>query len=257
METVVKHTFTSRPLGQARVALFPLVLLNFISNGATVDKQALSEMNLGAANGVIVADFQDLETQDLFQRVPDHYKDLSWAASSWFYGEFANEPGQNYAALGSSNGTIAGIDGEDFYFDGADYWSRRTADAQGDFYFVLYHDGQLVYDGREVPGGRQRFDGAPQFFQPSYTGLVDIVALVFDGGGDDWDHLAMDNFQFRRSSPLCPADLNDDGLLNFFDVSAFLNAYNAMSPAADFTGDGVYNFFDVSAFLNAYNAGCP
>jgi hypothetical protein len=30
-----------------------------------------------------------------------------------------------------------------------------------------------------------------------------------------------------------------------------------MDPAADFTGDGVYNFFDVSAFLNAFNAGCP
>ncbi len=55
----------------------------------------------------------------------------------------------------------------------------------------------------------------------------------------------------------CPADLTGDGVLNFFDVSAFLNAYNAMDPAADFTNDGVFNFFDVSAFLNAFNAGCP
>ncbi|MCA9276502.1 MAG: hypothetical protein KDA29_10795 [Phycisphaerales bacterium] len=56
---------------------------------------------------------------------------------------------------------------------------------------------------------------------------------------------------------VCLADLTGDGELDFFDVSAFLNAYNAMSPVADFTGDGVYNFFDVSAFLNAFNAGCP
>ena len=55
----------------------------------------------------------------------------------------------------------------------------------------------------------------------------------------------------------CPADLTGEGVLDFFDVSAFLNAYNAMDPAADFTGDGLYDFFDVSAFLNAYNAGCP
>ena len=55
----------------------------------------------------------------------------------------------------------------------------------------------------------------------------------------------------------CPADLTGDGMLNFFDVSAFLSAYNAMDPIADFTGDGMYNFFDVSAFLGAYNAGCP
>ncbi len=55
----------------------------------------------------------------------------------------------------------------------------------------------------------------------------------------------------------CPADLNGDGTLNFFDVSAFLTAFNSMNPIADFTGDGNFNFFDVSAFLQAYNAGCP
>jgi FG-GAP repeat len=55
----------------------------------------------------------------------------------------------------------------------------------------------------------------------------------------------------------CPADLNGDGALNFFDVSAFLGAYTAMLPSADFTGDGMFNFIDVSAFLGAYSAGCP
>lgn len=56
---------------------------------------------------------------------------------------------------------------------------------------------------------------------------------------------------------VCVADLTGDGVLDFFDVSAFLNAYNAMDPLADMTGDGGFDFFDVSAFLNAYNAGCP
>lgn len=55
----------------------------------------------------------------------------------------------------------------------------------------------------------------------------------------------------------CPADLNDDGELNFFDVSAFLTAFNAMDPIADFNDDGQFNFFDVSAFLTAYQTGCP
>ena len=50
------------------------------------------------------------------------------------------------------------------------------------------------------------------------------------------------------------ADLSDDGSLNFFDVSAFLSAYNAQDPSADFTGDGSFNFFDVSAFLVAFNS---
>ncbi len=58
-------------------------------------------------------------------------------------------------------------------------------------------------------------------------------------------------------TPPCPADLTGDGMLNFFDVSAFLNAYSTMDPAADFNDDGMFNFFDVSAFLSAYNTGCP
>lgn len=63
------------------------------------------------------------------------------------------------------------------------------------------------------------------------------------------------------TSPLppveCPADLTGDGILDFFDISAFLNAFNANDPAADFDNNGVWDFFDVSAFLNAFNAGCP
>ena len=59
------------------------------------------------------------------------------------------------------------------------------------------------------------------------------------------------------AAPPCPADLNGDGTLNFFDVSAFLAAFSAQEPAADFTGDGLFNFFDVSAFLSMFSAGCP
>ena len=47
------------------------------------------------------------------------------------------------------------------------------------------------------------------------------------------------------------------GELNFFDVSAFLGAFNAQDSSADFNSDGVFNFFDVSGFLSIYNAGCP
>ncbi|MDF1809450.1 MAG: GC-type dockerin domain-anchored protein [Phycisphaerales bacterium] len=53
------------------------------------------------------------------------------------------------------------------------------------------------------------------------------------------------------------ADLNNDGELNFFDVSAFLNAFSNQDPVADFTSDGEFNFFDVSEFLAQYAIGCP
>jgi len=62
---------------------------------------------------------------------------------------------------------------------------------------------------------------------------------------------------FFAQAPACPADLTGDGNLDFFDVSAFVNAFAAMDPQADFTDDGVFDFFDVSAFVNAFSAGCP
>jgi hypothetical protein len=54
------------------------------------------------------------------------------------------------------------------------------------------------------------------------------------------------------------ADLAEPfGDLNFFDVSAFLNAFTASDSLADFNEDGMFNFFDVSEFLNSVAAGCP
>ena len=55
----------------------------------------------------------------------------------------------------------------------------------------------------------------------------------------------------------CPADMTGDGVLDFFDISAFLSAFSTQDPAADFTGDGTFDFFDISAFLSAFGAGCP
>lgn len=63
-------------------------------------------------------------------------------------------------------------------------------------------------------------------------------------------------FEYQDEA-ICLADLTGDGVLNFFDVSAFLSAFGNQEPAADFTNDGVFNFFDVSVFLSAFGAGCP
>ena len=54
------------------------------------------------------------------------------------------------------------------------------------------------------------------------------------------------------------ADLAEPfGVLDFFDVSVFVNAYSANNSDADFDNNGTFDFFDVSAFLNTYNTGCP
>ncbi len=48
------------------------------------------------------------------------------------------------------------------------------------------------------------------------------------------------------------------GVLDFFDVAAFLDAFSAQDPAADFAPpQGTFDFFDVAAYLSAFSAGCP
>lgn len=48
------------------------------------------------------------------------------------------------------------------------------------------------------------------------------------------------------------ADFTADGVLDFFDISAFLNAYFTNSPDADLDGNGSIDFNDVSLFLAAF-----
>lgn len=55
----------------------------------------------------------------------------------------------------------------------------------------------------------------------------------------------------------CPTDLYRNCVLDYLDVSIFIQGYLNQEPVADFTGDGQFNFMDVSAFLTAYLAGCP
>ncbi len=49
----------------------------------------------------------------------------------------------------------------------------------------------------------------------------------------------------------CPADLNNDNALDFFDISQFL------STTPDFNNDTNFDFFDISDYLTSYAAGCP
>ncbi len=86
---------------------------------------------------------------------------------------------------------------------------------------------------------------------PQVGSVVDLGVIE---GAQTWDAVTL---VIDDGAAGCLADLNDDGALNFFDVSDFLNAFAAGDLLADFTGDGLFNFFDVSAFLGAFAAGCP
>jgi Carboxypeptidase regulatory-like domain len=99
-------------------------------------------------------------------------------------------------------------------------------------------------------------------YRRAFRMLVDAKGWTQDGHGQPLADVAGPNFGYLMESTdvtisVCIADLTGDGVLNFFDVSAFLNAFGAGDPSADFTGDGNFDFFDVSAFLNAFSGGCP
>jgi len=89
--------------------------------------------------------------------------------------------------------------------------------------------------------------------------ISDDFALVGADGNDDfwWGPDAGSAYiiELDCQDP-CLADLNNDGNLNFFDVSEFLKIFASQDLAADFNSDGDLNFFDVSAFLSIYSSGC-
>ena len=55
----------------------------------------------------------------------------------------------------------------------------------------------------------------------------------------------------------CPADFSGDGVLNFFDISKFINAYSSDDQLADMTQDNALDINDVFAYLELYGKGCP
>ncbi len=199
-----------RAIHKARVGIFHV--------GAGVFKSALLALailvNSGAANAQLVPTsatigFENLGVSTLGVHMPTNYGGFSWNNTDWHYLSLASSPSNTFLALSGAATSIVRTGGGNFYFDGADFWSRRGLDAIGSFYFILHLDGALVYDGRDDPDGRMRFTGEKQHFTPNYSGLVDVVAVVFRQGGDDWDHLAMDNFQFRTElATESPTNLN-------------------------------------------------
>ncbi len=86
--------------------------------------------------------------------------------------------------------------------------------------------------------------------------VSDAIVGISEGNGQDPDFIESDLSNYPAPNN-CQADINGDGSLDFFDVSAFIAAFNANDPIADMNDDGVFNFFDISAFVVMYQAGCP
>ncbi|MBL4697334.1 MAG: hypothetical protein JKX70_00725 [Phycisphaerales bacterium] len=131
-------------------------------------------------------------------------------------------------------------------------------------------DGDTIAIGSKFDEPSGIRSGSAYLFSMS-TGLLITKLVASDGEQYDYFGTALDinNGTVVVGSPLddalgsayffsvpCLVDLNDDGSLNFFDISMFITALKTQDPIADYNNDSRWNFFDVSVFLQAFAAGC-
>jgi V8-like Glu-specific endopeptidase len=87
------------------------------------------------------------------------------------------------------------------------------------------------------------------------------VGIIVSEPGDDEPNFGNNDIADLNTITVraCAPDLASPwGVLNFFDLSTYLNRYNAQDPSADLAAPfGAFNFFDISAYLSSFNAGCP
>lgn len=142
--------------------------------------------------------FDELPNSTVGTHLPAGYGGFTWGDQWYQMSPPVGDTSSNFLATSTSGGTVVRrADGGAFYFDGADFWSRRGLDANGDFFFVLYGEqGQTLYNGNDDGNaGRMRFSGTSQTLMANYTGAIRGMAWGFDN--DDYDHMAMDNLRFR------------------------------------------------------------
>ncbi|MBO6513397.1 MAG: hypothetical protein JJ974_05480 [Phycisphaerales bacterium] len=130
-----------------------------------------------------------------------------------------------------------------------------SEDEIGDGFDISYFDApiyDLSFSGQEfnfdiplnAPSGSYRL-----LMRVSHNGLTILNAPISDG--------YMNAVFEIDATPRCDADLNEDGVANFFDVSLFIDAWISGDTAADFNGDNTIDFFDISSFLTQLTLGCP
>jgi hypothetical protein len=157
-----------------------------------------------------------------------------------------------------------------------------TVDINGQVIFTETSTLELIFNGREIdfygqvvarsalaqPGSTLSLIVNPgvqlllgDTFQlvdtPNFDGeFTNLIGLDL-GTGLSFEIIQSGNGVRARVVPtLCAADLVPDGVLNFFDVAAFVQAFLNQDPIADFNGDGIFDFFDVSGFIVLFSRGC-
>ncbi len=118
--------------------------------------------------------------------------------------------------------------------------------------------------GAFTSGGWYQHRFSPASLIP-LTNQVRMRFIAADEGAGSLVEAAIDGFRIQGQTcdnpfqGCSPADLAEPfGVLNFFDLAAYMALFNAGDPAADLAAPfGTLNFFDVASYLGQFNAGCP
>ena len=137
------------------------------------------------------------------------------------------------------------------------------AEAEDSFDAVFATEESALEILESLPVGVVVFDGAQNLRYANYEHVRLLGRDLGDFDGIDDSGLGENRRAFVTVDAdsvevfiTCAADLNADGVTDIFDVTMFLNQFDAMDPSADLNGNGQFDVFDVLIFLNAFDDGC-
>lgn len=90
--------------------------------------------------------------------------------------------------------------------------------------------------------------GRNAVFTTNFGGWQTNEAL---GVAGDWIIRAVVDCEFS-----CPADLNDDEVVDAGDIQTFISLFLSGDIASDFNGDGILDLGDIQSFVSVFLAGC-
>ena len=193
---------------------------SFVSFDAAVDMSAIT--GVGAEQAVVTAHFVNLWSQQPDSIIrPD--------------------------ALG-----LVGGQGSFPGFDNSDPFLETPGNIRAEFSDGVFSGFYVIDDPRTI--------GTDFLHLENAYGFAGLFTVGFDNAFYGVDILNVSEFVLHSTElSSCEADLAEPfGVLNFFDVAAYIGLYNAGDPSADLAAPlGSLNFFDVAAFIESYNAGCP
>ncbi|MEO1534219.1 MAG: GC-type dockerin domain-anchored protein [Planctomycetota bacterium] len=152
--------------------------------------------------------------------------------------------------------------------DGRIIFHCEAEDAQGelrDGYWVHEHDGTftaVAVEGDPFPDGSSE-PPTIRFANIGSQSISDSAANLADWVNDS-DQVALSlTFADNQGKAIvvydlraCPADTNNDGVVNPADFNAWVIAFNNQTPSCDQNSDGLCNPADFNSWVLNLNAGC-